>query len=53
MFRVKGMTFRLDLKYTVEILISIILQIIRRYQVTGSKGSTFHLHSHDDNLLHN
>lgn len=52
-FHVKGMPFILHLKYTFETLISISLQIIPRYWLTGSKGSVFHLHSHDGNSRHN
>lgn len=46
------MAFILDLKSNFEILVAIVLQMIQRYQVTGSKGSAFRLHSHDGDLLH-
>lgn len=33
------MTCRLDLKYNSEILVFVTVQIIKKFQVTGSKGS--------------
>lgn len=51
-FHMKVMPFTQEWKYTLVIWISISLQIIPTFWLTGSKGSAFHLHSHDGNSHH-